>query len=331
MPAWAVAPAPEVLAWLLETEEPSPRYLALTQLQANADDEPPPLTARRRIHEIPPARDILDAQYPSGYWVKPDVGYSPRYRATTWQVLFLAQLGVLPVARVRQACDYVLDHSRRPFDPLTGKGGDFLAGDGSGTALLCLNGNMLWALSVLGYGGDPRFLEVFRSLIGRLSRTGFTCRHDENLPCSWAVIKVLLAFSQVAPVETAEKDIRQIVDNGLALLLDRQPFSAPRSPACAGGEDHWLSLGFPRALEPDILEGLEAVLAHGAGGHPQVGPAIDWLVGRQDPSGRWGLDRVPGRMWADFGRVGAANKWVTIRAWQVLLRYRNAHGACGRN
>ena len=40
-----------------------------------------------------PIASILAAQQPEGFWVKPGPGYTPKYRGTVWQLIFLDQLG----------------------------------------------------------------------------------------------------------------------------------------------------------------------------------------------------------------------------------------------
>jgi len=83
----------QVLRWLLEPDNPSARYLTLRTLLGRSDQEDDVLAARAAIPRTPPARAILQAQYPAGYWIKPDRGYSPRYKATIWQLIFMADLG----------------------------------------------------------------------------------------------------------------------------------------------------------------------------------------------------------------------------------------------
>ena len=51
---------------------------------------------------------------------------------------------------------------------------------------------------------------------------------------------------------------------------------------------------------------------------PQIAAALDIVRGKQDESGRWALEYTPKNSWADFGRVGAPNKWVTLRALRVI-------------
>ena len=102
------------LPWLLEPDPANPgvRYFALRDLLDRPADDPAVTAAQEAIMASGPVPAILDAQTPEGYWAKPGTGYSPKYRATSWQILFLAELGADPAdARVRRGCEYVLTHS----------------------------------------------------------------------------------------------------------------------------------------------------------------------------------------------------------------------------
>ena len=81
------------LSWLLDTDNPSARYLALRDLLDRPADDSELVAARSAIVRSAPVRAILDAQYPAGYWIKPDRGYSPKHKATIWQLIFLSDLG----------------------------------------------------------------------------------------------------------------------------------------------------------------------------------------------------------------------------------------------
>ena len=102
-----------VLDWLLDPAQPSPRYLTLRELLGRPEDDPEVVAAREAIVHLPPARQILDAQYPAGYWVKPDRGYSPKYKATAWQLLFLAELGASCTEAIARGCEHVLSAALR--------------------------------------------------------------------------------------------------------------------------------------------------------------------------------------------------------------------------
>jgi hypothetical protein len=319
----------EIRDWLLEPENPSARYLALTELLDHPPDDPHVTSARAAIPGADPARSILDAQFagsgrePAGYWVKSDVGYSPKYRATVWQIIFLAQLGAPPIEPIRRACEYVLNHSRRISEEtyrLTGRRSDrdgrFVAGRGTRTAINCLNGNLLWALGRFGYGDDPRVIEAREATAQAIVKHGFTCYYNENLPCAWGDVKVLRAFLEVPPGERSAP-VQTAIEQGVYLLLS-VPLLEATYPTPSRVSQRWFELGFPLTYRADVLETMTVLAKAGWGGHPHVQAGIEWLLAKQDHAGRWLLKQTPGKMWASFGQVGQPNKWVTLRALALL-------------
>jgi hypothetical protein len=141
----------DALAWLLASDAAGVRYLALRDLLWRPADDPELRAARRAAHTDGPIATILAQMDPEGYWGSPGPGYNPKYRATVWSVLALAQLGasIADDERIGRACAYVLTHALTP-------GGQFTAsGSPSGTAD-CLQGNLCWALLALGC--DPERL-----------------------------------------------------------------------------------------------------------------------------------------------------------------------------
>jgi len=305
---------------LLEPENPSARYLALTEWLDRPSDDPEVVAVRAAIPGADPARSILDAQFaggrasqgPVGYWVKPDVGYSPKYRATVWQVLFLAQLGAPPAEPIRRACEYVLNHSRRPSD------GRFVAGRQAHAAINCLNGNLLWALGRFGYGDDPRTMEAREATAQAILRRGFSCRYNGDLPCAWGAVKALRAFLEV-PAGERSAAVTGAIERGVGFLLS-VPLVTAGYPAPTQVSDRWFRLGFPLAYHADLLEAMTVLAQAGRGDHPHLQAGVEWLLAKRDASGRWPLEAVPGKMWASFGRLGRANKWVTLRALGLLKR-----------
>jgi len=113
MTTWLHMLNEDPLPWLLEEDTPAVRHLALRQLLDQPEDAPLVRQARTAAMQTDPIASILAAQQPEGFWVKPGPGYSPKYRGTVWQLIFLDQLGADGAdARVQAACDYVLSHSQ---------------------------------------------------------------------------------------------------------------------------------------------------------------------------------------------------------------------------
>lgn len=322
--AWHSRLVGDPLPWLLEPENPSARYLALTELLDRPFSDPEVSATRAAIPGFDPARSILEAQFagsdtgcgPGGYWVKPDVGYSPKYRATVWQVLFLAQLGAPPIHAIQRACDYVLDHSRRLTDCYGAPDGRFVAGIGSHTAINCLNGNLLWALGRFGYGHDPRLVEAREATARTIATHGFACYYNAGLPCAWGDVKALRAFLEVCAGERSAA-IETAIEGGIAFLLS-VPLLEATYPTPGQVSQCWFKLGFPLGYQSDVLEAMDVLARAGWGSHPHVQAGLDWLLGKQDREGRWALEQSPGKMWASMGQLGEPNKWVTLRALTFL-------------
>jgi hypothetical protein len=237
---------------------------------------------------------------------------------TTWPLLFLAQLGVFPTLAIRNACDFVLDHSRRvgcrPGQPVDGR---FIAGLAPGSALNCLNGNLLYALEHLGYRNDPRFIQAREGLLRHLDRWGFKCPRNNELDCWWGAVKVLRAFLDGQIESQPDPLIQAVVTRGVQLIKAIPLLGAPY-PACTGDDGGRLRLGFPLDHKADVLETLTVLVLAGEESEPVVEEGIQWLLSRRDAQGRWHLESTPDRIWASFGQTGQPNKWVTQRALRLL-------------
>jgi len=307
----------DVVEWLLEADNPSARYLALTGILDRPEGDPETAAARATIPTQRQARAILGAQWPEGYWMHPGVGYSPKYKASVWQVIFLAQMGMPRTSATDRACGYLLDNARLP-------NGLFTADKTARGAIPCLSGNLLRAMRQLGCV-DPRLEESAEALAQAVVRDEFRCwcnakprvvRMRDGLPCAWAAVKALGAFAEL-PAERRSPAVQSAVEGGVALLLGGD-LASGGYPAPGGPSPLWLKLGFPLAYASDLLEALEVLLRLGAGRQPGLKPAIDLVVTKRDSAGRWALEYTPHNTWSSFGPVGRPNKWVTLRALWVL-------------
>jgi len=308
---------PDIAEWLLEADNPSARYLALTGLLDRPEDDPEVAAARAAIPAQRQAQAILNAQWPEGYWMHPGVGYSPKYKASVWQVIFLAQMGAPRTLAIDRACAYLLDNARLP-------NGLFTADKTTRGAIPCLSGNLLRAMRRLGCD-DPRLDEGSEALAQAVVRDEFRCwcnarpraaRVRDGLPCAWGAVKALGAFAEV-PAMRRSPAVRSAVESGVALLLDGD-LATGGYPAPGGPSPLWLKLGFPLAYASDLLEALEVLLRLGVGRQPSLKPAVDLVVSERDGAGRWALEYTPRNTWSGFGPVGRPNKWVTLRALRML-------------
>jgi hypothetical protein len=306
------------IPWLLESQNPSARYLTLTGVLGRPMDEPEVLAAQSAIPGWGPARAILDAQWSEGYWMRPGIGYSPKYRATVWQVIWLAALGAPCTEALERACDYVLGHNRLPD-------GRFSAQKTAQGAVACLNGNLLRAMRQLGFE-DPRLDESTEALAEMAIRDRFRCRFNarspkparmrDGLPCAWGAIKALGAFAEI-PRRERSAAVQSAIEEGLALLRSAD-LASGRYPAAMKPSPLWQMFGFPLGYTSDLLEALEVLGRLGTGNVPGLAAAVVIARGKQDSAGCWKLEYTPDNTWASFGQLGKPNKWVTLRALRAL-------------
>ncbi|MFQ6015263.1 MAG: nitrogen fixation protein NifH [Anaerolineae bacterium] len=318
---WKTYLRADPLPWLLEPDNPSVRYFTLTELLERSQEDSEVVVAREAIMRSEPVSKILAAQYPQGYWVNRGRGYSPKYKATVWQVIFLAELGATPTPQIEKGCHYVLQNS-------TLADGRFSAHKGPGGAVNCLNGNLLRALIRLGYGQHRAVQRALQKLAEVAVQEGFRCRFnaltpfpkrmDDGLPCAWGAIKVLAAFTQV-PLDHRSSVMEKAISQGTDLLLSHDLTKADY-PNASGVSPLWFKLGFPLGYSSDVLEALHVLSRLGLSDDPRLAPAVTFVLSKQDQEGRWTLEHTPQKMWARFETKGQPSKWVTLRALRVLKR-----------
>ena len=320
-----------IVDWLLEVDNPSARYLALRDLLRRPTDDSEMEEARSAILQSAAVRAILAAQYPAGYWVRPDRGYSPKYRSTIWQLLILADLGAPATDPIGRACVHVMAAALR-----AGRGADrgtvaatgalFSAHRHSTGLYPCLNGDLLWVLTYFGYQGHPIVGGVTEALAGLVLGDGWACVRNSSRagdrttwqPCIWGCVKVLKGLG-AAPASQRSPTVRQAIESGTAFLLAHE-LSRDQRPTLAQSGSQWLRFGFPLGYGSDLLEAL--LTLRGLGVPPELLPASRELsaviLEKRDETGRWRLERALPNAWAGLGALGEPNKWITLRALAAL-------------
>jgi hypothetical protein len=322
------------LPWLLENDSPGVRYLALRDLLDHPKGDPELRSARKKAHQEGPIATILGAMDRTGYWAAPGPGYNPKYRSTVWSLITLAQLGasVEQDKRIATACAYLLDHT------LT-EGGHFTATGAPSGTIDCLQGNLCWALLEMGFD-DPRLEGAFEWMARTLTGEGvapaqerqaavryyagkcgptFACGANNNLPCAWGGVKVMLAFAKL-PSKRRTPQIKRAIKHGADFLLGTDPAAAGYPTGWSSKpSQNWWKFGFPVFYVTDLLQNVQALVGLGYGKDPRLGHALAIVREKQDSDGRWSLDYdYTGKTWVDYGQKKQPNKWVTLRALRVL-------------
>ena len=322
------------LEWLLEPENIGVKYLAMRDLLKSSGRE---LQAvKKAAHTEGPIATILGKMHKDGYWEKPGAGYYPKYTASVWSIVLLAQLGALPEIdkRVATATAYMLDYG------LTKEGHFTVNGLPSGTAD-CLQGNTCASLIELGCD-DPRLDKAFEWMARSVTGEGiapmtektapvryyagkcgpnFACGSNNKLPCAWGATKVMLAFSKL-PEEKRTPLIDRAVKAGIDFFFSKDPVEADYPSGWnSKPSGNWWKFGFPVFYVTDILQIAEALCGLGYGDDPRLANALKLISVKKDARGRWPLEYdYTGKTWVDFGAKKQPNKWVTLRALRLPLK-----------
>ncbi|MBI5034455.1 MAG: nitrogen fixation protein NifH [Chloroflexi bacterium] len=322
------------VAWLIETNSPGVRFLALRDLLDLKPNDAELLAARKTAHQKGPIATILGKMNKAGYWVKPGPGYLPKYKSSVWSLVLLAQLGASSREdeRIARACDYILDQGLTPVGQFTASGAP------SGTAD-CLQGELCDALLELGCDDarlDSAFEWMARSVTGEgvapmkdrqaalryyAGKCGptFACGSNNKLPCAWGAVKVMLAFGRL-PAKKRTPLVKRAIKQGVDFLFSVDPAKADYPNGWSSKPSgNWWKFGFPVFYVTDLLQLVEALVELGYGDDPRLANALAIIGEKQDAQGRWSLDYdYTGKTWIDFGAKKQPNKWVTLRALRVL-------------
>lgn len=324
----------DALPWLLDEEDPGPRFLAMRDVLGHPEDAPELRRARKAAHTRGPIAAVLAAMDPAGYWESPGPGYNPKYRSSVWSLVLLAQLGARleDDRRLVTAATNILNHALAP-------GGQFTATGAPSGTVDCLQGNLLWALVEMGCSDDrlqaaaewaarsvtgegiaaaQERRAAVRYYAGGKCGPTFACSANNKLPCAWGGVKVMLALGRWPAPRTPL--YKRALAHGAQFLLGTDPAEA-RYPTGSGGPPsrNWWKFGFPVFYVTDLLQNAEALAAAGVARDPRLARAVDLICEKQDAHGRWSLEYdYTGKTWVDFGRKNEPNKWVTLRALRTL-------------
>ena len=320
-------PHARVLDWLLEEDQPSVRYLTLTQLLGRKQTDSEVREAKARIPSVGWVAEILARRDPGGWWVNEKNLYVPKYISTNWNLLVLSDLGATrAIPAVRASCELWMARS-----PLRGGG---VGGNSNGHGHHCFTGNMARALIRFGYGDDPRVRKAMDWLVDTAHpKGGWTCFSFTEGPArgraldSWEGLSAFAAY----PRANWTPGMKACVERGAEFYLDRELHRQ------GARYEPWYRFHWPLHYYYDLLVGLHVLTSLGYTEDPRLRFALDLLTKKRRSDGRWNLDAVhpdvEGSMAAWYQKhprdrpvpfalekPGAPSKMVTLTALSVLQR-----------
>ena len=307
--------------WLLESSDPSIRYLTLVDVLDEDDDSAEARKCKQHILEGPKVRALLTGQ-------KPDGGFSAdpyrKWTGSHWRLVSLVNLAVPPDNQnMHKAAGEVVKW-------IYGAGGRKFYRNERGYAKMhaSVYGNALGTLSYLGLSSDPRVGHVLDMILGaQWPDGGWNCdssptaRHSsfhESLATLWGLIMRDRANS--------DRDVRKAIDRTCELFLSHRIYRSHRTGNIIKSE--WLKLRYPVYWHYNLLEAMRVIALAGKARDPRMTEALDLLESKQSPDGLW---EVQGCYWqphrrgrrassteaVDWGRSGP-NEMITLNALRVL-------------
>jgi hypothetical protein len=323
----------ETMSWLLEKENPSVRFFALTTLLDRPQDDPEVMEAKAAIMSDGLVPEILSRQNGDGSWGVPERLYSDKYTGTVWTLLMLAELGADGGDdRIRNASEFIFTRSQNP------EGGGFSIGSSAKTGrgiasgvIPCLTGNMSFSLIQLGYAEDARL----QSAIDWIVRYQRADDNTDNPPtgglydrfevcfgkhtCFMAAAKTLKALAAL-PKNLRTPEIRSKIDELAEFFLIHHIYMKSHH-LDEVAKPGWLKFGFPLMYQTDVLEML-ALFANLGIHDPRLSEALEVVRAKQTASGRWNLENTfNGKTTVNIEKKGAPSKWITLRALRVLKEF----------
>jgi hypothetical protein len=309
--------------WLSSPDQPAARYRYLTEIQGMSPASKQARAARSAINRRGWGAEILGRQDPRGFWVARESLYRPKYSATNWNLLVLAELGADPSdPQLKRGLDLMCHdyaHGSKPF----GKTGPHH----------CFTGNMARMMIRLGRSDHPGVAKSLDWLADSQEKDGgWDCfgRKKGTLDC-WEALAAYAAYG----VKRLTPKWKGAMERGAEFYLDRRLLREGSKRYAA-----WERIHYPVHYYYDFLLGLEILTSLGFGDDRRLAPALALLKKKRRPDRTWALDAIhpdlpAGNEYGSDKEVSgfiasayrlsieppaAASKWTTLRALGVKKR-----------
>jgi len=275
--------------------------------------------ALREIGRTGWAANLLGFQGKDGHWVTPGTTarelYRPKYIATNWQAIVLADLGMTRSdPRIRRTADLILDR-------WSAKGGDLDGRSGE----ICVTGNAVRTLIRFGYLDHDAVQRSIAWIVAtQKADGGWHC-----WPSPRGTLDAWEGLAALAEVPERHRDasIRTAIERGAEFYLRRHLMDEGRVRY-----PPWLRIHYPNHYYYDVLVGLRTLVRLGHGKDPRLARAIQWLRKKRSSSGTWALEAAHPDLdptLTDYGPqppvfpiqlepIGPPSQWATVEALSIL-------------
>lgn len=309
------------LNWLLEDENPSIKYLTLTELLDEPIDSPQVKKAKAAIAKSPMILSLLSDQESDGGF---GCNVYDKWMGAHWRLRAMVDLAIpegdkRALKSAGQVLQWLLSPEHKKNIRLI-----------NGRIRRCASqeGNALYSCCKLGIADDPRVKYLADSLVSwQWPDGGWNCdkepdAHHSSFHESVIPMWGLLEYHHV----TGDKASLVAAKRTGEFILRHHLFKSEKTGHII--HPSWLNLRYPHYWHYDILQGLSALAILGKIKDPRASEALDIVQQKRRPDGRWKAD---GYHWkslmtdkrysspVDWWR-GKPNKMLTLKALIVLKK-----------
>jgi hypothetical protein len=332
------------IEWLLEETNPSVRYFALRDVLGKNENNPKLQLAKESTPDSKTVKRIFERQRQGFYWENQMRPYLPKYKASYWTIMLLAQLGVDRTdRRMENACESIfqfqldeggfaneLGQKTGEHEPSREISLTHVTSPGNfgiyEHQMSCLTGNISAALIRAGYANDRRVVRALEWLVKIQNQDGgWLCPYwrahiRDKHGCFYGTICPMEAFSEVQ-VKDVNTQMKTCIDRGAEFLLMHHLFKADHHNFRVINQS-WLKLGFPWFYGYNILRGLDVLTRLRYVKDKRLNDAFELLLLKRRKDGAWILESTPaGRMQTNIEVRGKPSKWITLIALRTLKRW----------
>jgi hypothetical protein len=304
----------DLILWLLQAKTPSIRNITLRKLLGRPEEVPDLETGHHATKAAGPVHEILSHQTESGCWSGERSYYTPKYTSTHWSMLLLTELGADGSnPRMKKGAAFMLAAPQNELTETLEKGG---------IGLSCFWGNLLRYALLCSQADNLQIKDIIQYLAND-AQNHWCCPYNGGLPCAWGAARALWGLAAL-PAENSSPLVEAAIQSGISFLLENHRLVAADYPTPDKVHPLWFRLNFPLFYQADILFVLRVMAELRTLDHPDAQPALEWLLSKRKPDGRWhGTNPFRRRTWPDLADSEETSRWVSLFSAIILLQAEN--------
>lgn len=189
-----------------QSAAPSLRWLTRKNLLDQPASQPEARADYQAIRTEGSIPAILREQDPEGWWEHRRHYYSPKFTATHWSMLLLAELDAAPeLPGVRLGAEFMLAATQKEVEQHLQE---------NTQKYICFYDNLLRYTIHAGLLEDPRVQRVLDYVNQDTRLFRFRCSWNGDLPCAWGAVRALWGLAAVPP-ERRSPQVEETIAAGL--------------------------------------------------------------------------------------------------------------------